>query len=91
MYSYHREGMDTMTEDAAAARRTIAAGIEKLRTVHQAKPSSYNLQVFFNAKYNELVELYKMGEPQEKSKIFNTLQIIDPGHISQYQAIMRGT
>jgi hypothetical protein len=32
-----------------------------------------------------------MGEPQEKSKIFNTLQIIDPGHISQYQAIMRGT
>ncbi|MBL7981160.1 MAG: DUF4835 family protein [Flavobacteriales bacterium] len=91
MYSYHREGMDTMTEDAAAARRTIAAGIEKLRTVHQAKPSSYNLQVFFNAKYNELVEIYKMGEPQEKSKIFNTLQIIDPGHISQYQGIMRGS
>jgi hypothetical protein len=91
LYSYHREGMDSMSEDVAAARRIIAAGIEKLRSVHQVKPSSYNLQVFFNAKYNELVELFKMGESQEKSKIFNTLQIIDPGHINQYQNIMRGS
>ena len=91
LYSYHREGMDSMSEDVAAARRTIAAAIEKLRSVHQAKPSSYNLQVFFNAKYNELVELFRMGEAQEKSKIFNTLQIIDPGHINQYQNIMRGS
>jgi O6-methylguanine-DNA--protein-cysteine methyltransferase len=89
LYSYHREGMDTMTEDAAASRRLVAAQIEKLKSVHQAKPASYNLQVFFNAKYNELVELFKQGDPQEKTKVFNTLQIIDPGHISQYQGIMR--
>ncbi|MEO8588088.1 MAG: DUF4835 family protein [Flavobacteriales bacterium] len=91
LYSYHRTALDAMTEDAAAARRTIAAGIEKLKTVHQAKPSSYNLQVFFNAKYQELVDLFKPAEPQEKSKLFNTLQIIDPGHISQYQEMMRGS
>lgn len=91
LYNYHRLGMDTMTEDVAAARRTIAAQIEKLKPVHQVKPASYNLQVFFNAKYNELVEMFKKGEPAEKSKLFNTLQIIDPGHISQYQNIMRGS
>ncbi|MCB0816572.1 MAG: DUF4835 family protein, partial [Flavobacteriales bacterium] len=65
------------------------ASIEKLKTVHQAKPVSYNMQVFFNAKYNELVELYKPEPPQEKTRLFNTLQIIDPGHISQYQNMMR--
>lgn len=91
LYNYHRLGMDTMTEDVAASRRTIATQIEKLKPVHQVKPASYNLQVFFNAKYNELVELFKKGEPAEKSKLFNTLQIIDPGHISQYQNIMRGS
>lgn len=91
LYNYHRLGMDTMTEDVAAARRTIATQIEKLKPVHQVKPASYNLQVFFNAKYNELVELFKKAEPAEKSKVFNTLQIIDPGHISQYQNIMRGS
>ncbi len=91
LYTYHRTGLDAMTEDAAAARKTIAASIEKLKTVHQAKPASYNLQVFFNAKYNELVEIYKPAEPAEKSKLFNTLQILDPGHISQYQLMMRGS
>ncbi len=91
LYSYHRSGMDTMTEDAQAARKLIAAQIEKLKTVHQAKPASYNLQVFFNAKYNEIVEIFKVADPQEKTKLFNTLQIIDPGHISQYQNMMRGS
>jgi hypothetical protein len=91
LYDYHRLGMDTMTEDAADSRRVIATGIEKLKSVHQAKPASYNLQVFFNAKYNELVEIYKPADPTEKTKLFNTLQIIDPGHISQYQNMMRGS
>ena len=89
LYDYHRSGLDAMTEDATAAKRAIAASIEKLKTVHQAKPVSYNMQVFFNAKYNELVELYKPEPPQEKTRLFNTLQIIDPGHISQYQNMMR--
>ncbi|HQV52953.1 MAG: DUF4835 family protein [Flavobacteriales bacterium] len=91
LYNYHRLGMDAMTEDAAATRKTIATEIEKLKTVHQAKPASYNLQVFFNAKYQEIVEVFKPAEPGEKSKLFNTLQIIDPGHISQYQNMMRGS
>ena len=91
LYDYHRIGMDTMTEDAAGGRRVIAGAIEKLKTVHQAKPASYNLQVFFNAKYNELVEIFKPADPSEKTKLFNTLQIIDPGHISQYQNMMRGS
>jgi hypothetical protein len=91
LYSYHRLGMDIMHEDVVEGRKTIAAGLEKLKSVHQAKPASYNLQVFFNAKYNELVEIFKAAEAQEKSKIFNTLQIIDPGHINQYQNIMRGS
>jgi predicted SPOUT superfamily RNA methylase MTH1 len=91
LYGYHRQGMDVMHEDVVEGRKTIATGLEKLKTVHQAKPASYNLQVFFNAKYNELVEIFKAAEAQEKSKIFNTLQIIDPGHINQYQNIMRGS
>ncbi len=91
LYNYHRVGMDTMAEDAANTRRVIAAAIEKLKTVHQAKPASYNLQVFFNAKYNELVEIFKPADAAEKTKLFNTLQIIDPGHISQYQNMMRGS
>lgn len=90
LYNYHRTGMDTAHEDVVSARKAVAASIEKLRTVHQAKPASYNLQVLFNAKGDELIELFKPADPAEKAKIFNTLQIVDPGNISKYQAMMRG-
>lgn len=91
LYTYHRNGFDQMSKDPANARKVIAASIEKLRTVHQAKPSSYNLQVFFNAKYQELVDLFKPADPQEKSKILNTLSLIDPGHIQKYQKMVSGS
>ncbi len=91
LYDYHRSGFDTMWENVANGRKACAAAIETLKSVHQAKPSSYNLQVLFNAKYNELVELYKGGDAQERAKVYNTLQIIDPGHINQYMEMMKGS
>jgi hypothetical protein len=90
LYDYHRKGFDTMSADAASGRKACAAAIESLKSVHQAKPSSYNLQVMFNAKYNELVQLFKSADPQERAKVYNTLQIIDPGHINQYLEMMKG-
>jgi hypothetical protein len=91
LYNYHRNGFDQMSSDPANARKVIVAAIEKLKTVHQAKPSSYNLQVMFNAKYNELINLFKPADPAERSKVLNTLQVIDPGHIQQYQRMVSGS
>ncbi|MCB0758578.1 MAG: DUF4835 family protein, partial [Flavobacteriales bacterium] len=90
LYDYHRNGFDEMGTDLVKGRKACAAAIETLKSVHQAKPSSYNLQVLFNAKYNELVELFKGSDPQERAKVYNTLQIIDPGHINQYLEMMKG-
>lgn len=89
LYAYHRKGFDAMSVDVTGGRKACAAAIEGLKAVHQAKPSSYNLQVVFNAKYNELVDLFKGADPQERAKVYNTLQIIDPGHINQYMEMMR--
>jgi hypothetical protein len=89
LYDYHRDGFDVMYTDLAKGRKACAAAIETLKSVHQAKPSSYNLQVLFNAKYNELVELFHGSDPQERAKVYNTLQIIDPGHINQYMEMMK--
>lgn len=89
LYDYHRDGFDVMYTDLAKGRKACAAAIETLKSVHQAKPSSYNLQVLFNAKYNELVELFRGSDPQERAKVYNTLQIIDPGHINQYMEMMK--
>lgn len=91
LYAYHRQGFDQMIADPANARKIIVTAIEKLKSVHQVKPSSYNLQVMFNAKYNELINLFKPADPAERSKVLNTLQVIDPGHIQQYQRMVSGS
>lgn len=92
LYTYHRLGFDIMNTDPTNGRKAIAMAIEKLKTVHQAKPSSYNLQVMFNAKYSEVIELFKgSSDVQERAKVYNTLQIIDPGHINQYQNMIKGS
>lgn len=89
MYSYHREGLDIMYEKLDEGRTAIFQSLERLKTVHQMKPASYNLQLFFNAKGDEVVNIFKKAPQQQKTKLFNTLQVIDPGNISKYQGIMR--
>lgn len=91
LYEYHRLGFDTMQEDVVTARSTIMTSIEGLKPVHQTKPASYNLQIFFTAKADELVNLFKPADAREKAKLFNTLQIIDPANLTKYQNMMRGS
>jgi hypothetical protein len=91
LYDYHRLGFDTMHDDVVAARAVISAAIEGLKPVHQTKPASYNLQIFFTAKADELSNLFKPADGREKAKIFNTLQIIDPANLTKYQIMMRGS
>lgn len=89
LYMYHKEGLDVMYEEVEDGRTKIFQSLEGLKTVHQMKPASYNLQVFFNAKSDEIVNLFSKAPTTQKTKLFNTLQVIDPGNISKYQQIVR--
>lgn len=90
LYKYHRLGFDIMSTDLVGGRALVMEAIEGLKSVHQTKPASYNLQIFFTAKADELVNLFKPADPREKAKLFNTLQIIDPANLTKYQQMMRG-
>ena len=87
-YKYHRKGLDTMTEDIEAARAEIAATIESLKTIHKLKPGSHNMQVFFNAKSDEIVNIFSQAFPDKKQAVVQSLNEIDPGNSSKYQKII---
>jgi hypothetical protein len=89
LYNYHMTGMDLLATEPATARKNMAAAIDRLKSVHQAKPASYNMQVLFNAKGNEIVQVFKPADPGDKVKLMNTLQVIDPGNIARYQDMMK--
>lgn len=88
-YIYHRKGLDEMYKDINTARQNITNALMILEKVHNIKPLSFNMQLFFNAKTDEIISIYKKASPQEKQKISVLLSKIDPARTREYQDIMK--
>jgi hypothetical protein len=88
MYTYHRQGLDIMSDEKDEARLVIIKSLEDLRKVYRDKPGSLLLTIFFNSKADEIVNIYSKAYPDEKAKVSNLLNEIDPAHSNKYQAIM---
>ena len=90
VYTYHRRGFDLLFEDMETGRKNIADALIELRKIHQIKPSSYNMQLFFYPKVEELINLFAPTPVDEKTRVYNLLRLVDPGNIQGYERIMNG-
>lgn len=88
MYNYHRKGLDEMVDNKESGRAAILESLADLKKVHEAKPLSFSLQVFFNAKSDEIINIFSGGFSDEKSRVLNILNEIDPTNSNKYQKIM---
>lgn len=86
-YSYHRQGFDLMYSSADAIRTKIIDDLKTLRSIHQIKPTSYNMQLFFIAKSDEILNIYRDSSEEEKSSVRDLLTVIDPGNIPKYERL----
>ena len=89
IYKYHRLGFDVMYQDVEGGRAAVLESLQSLEAIHNQRPLSFPLQIFFNAKNPEIVSLFSGGTQEEKTKIVPLLQKIDPGHGIIYQNINR--
>ena len=87
MFSYCYNGMDAMHQNIEDARLAITTALEQLQAVYAARPASYAMLVFFNAKRDEIVNLYKGANPEEKAKMLELLMRIDPTGATKYLKI----
>lgn len=88
-YQFHRHGLDLMTDKKDAARTAILSALENLRGLYRKRPESYLLQIFFETKVDEIVNIFKESPPQEKRRAINLLTQIDPGRQDKYTKIMQ--
>ncbi len=87
MYNIHRKGLDIMADNKDAGRAVILESLVELKKVHQVKPLSFSLQVFFIAKADEIVNVFCGGFPDEKAKVVALLNEIDPTNSNKYTKI----
>tara|TARA_B100000902_G_scaffold398004_1_gene463424 strand:+ start:3011 stop:3919 length:909 start_codon:yes stop_codon:yes gene_type:complete len=89
MYRYHRLGLDNLGEEPDDARYEITEALEGLRSIYRDNPSAFILQLFFDAKSDEITKIYSDAFPNEQARIIQTLVEIDPSHATKYQAITK--
>lgn len=88
IYDYHVDGMGKYAKDPNAARVAVAQVLKKMAEYKRAKITqrSYFIQCFFDAKTDELTQLFKGTNNKE---VLTYLQVLDPGHASQYEEAIR--
>lgn len=89
LYTYHRLGLDVMSDKVTEGRAAIAEAIESLKKVHRSKPGSFLMKIFFTAKSEELIKIFSEGFPDEKNRVVQVLKEIDPANSSKYQKILQ--
>lgn len=87
IYEYHRLGLDEMQANVANGRTRIANGISVLRDANRARPATYVINTFLDAKSDELVDIFQKGTDAEKKIVYELLTDIDPTRQSLYDKI----
>lgn len=88
-YLYHKKGLDFMTTNNFEAKKTVIESINNLDKVYNVRPDSYLLQVFFDAKSDEIVGILSGGPEVDFDYILNILNRIAPFFNSKWKQIRR--
>ncbi|MCQ2323500.1 MAG: DUF4835 family protein [Paludibacteraceae bacterium] len=80
-YTYHRLALDNMTSNVGNARALIAEGLPVLKEANRARPTTYVVTTFLDAKSDELVNIFKKGTDKEKKSVYDLLMDIDPTRV----------
>ena len=88
-YDYHRRGLDEMAANADRGRTNIINALPELNKLKSARPNSILLQLFSDAKLDELIAIYSKATTQEKQEGFKELSNLYPASGNRLEAIKR--
>jgi len=88
LYRYHRLGLDMMAEKPDIGRAEIADALKNMQRVYRAKPDTYVNRIFFDAKSDELVNVFSKGSTDEKGRVMVILTECDPSNAGKYAKIL---
>ena len=88
-YEYHRHGLDEMVNNVANGRARIAREMTVLKEAYNARPGTYIINTFLDAKCDELANIFEQGTTDEKKQVYDLLMLIDPTRQTTYDKIIK--
>ena len=87
LYTYHRKGLDLMTEKPLEAKNNIISAMIPLENLYDRRPNAMLLQMFFDAKADEIVNLFSDGPEVDFDRASKMLKKIAPFYQPQWKQI----
>lgn len=87
LYEYHRLGLDIMLEKPEEARKKTMEVLKKWQEVSVVRLNALLIQTLFDAKGEELYQLFSNAEREEKLKAAEILLQLDPSHADLYRKL----
>lgn len=87
LYTYHRKGLDSMTKLPVMGKNNIINAILALEDLYDRRPNAMLLQMFFDAKADEIVNLFSDGPKVDFGRTLKMLKKIAPFYQPQWKQI----
>lgn len=78
LYQYHRLGLDIMHKDVVEGKQVVAASILNLKKMSESRPNSLLMRVFFDAKAQEIEQIFSGGPSVPVTELKEALNRIAP-------------
>ena len=89
LYEYHRKGLDLMFQNSEEGKLAILAALKGIDDVNQDYPNSMIVQMFANAKAQEVTDIFAVASRDQKNEVYRIMTTIDPANRNKYIPIRR--
>lgn len=87
MYNYHRKGMDIMADNNSTGKQVVAGTMKLFETMINRRPNAFLISTFFDAKSDEIQNIFSDGPKVDIVKLKETLTKIAPLYSSTWNDI----
>ena len=87
MYNYHRKGIDILADNNSTGKQVIAGTLNLFETMIKRRPNAFLVSTFFDAKSDEIRNIFSDGPKVDVIKLKETLNQIAPLYSSTWNEI----
>ena len=87
MYNYHRKGLDILGDNNSTGKQVISGSMRLFETLIQRRPNAFLIQTFFDAKSEEILNIFSDGPKVDVVALKNTLNKVAPFYSSTWNEI----
>ncbi len=89
LYAYHRLILDDFLTNTDEKRQELVKLLGEIRKVQEIRPTAIMINMFFDAKANELVDMFSQGDEAIRQQALDILVKLDPTNTTKYRKILK--